>query len=299
MIWQDYRKLYANALKQYSPKFKKELQNQVNTYCRTLDYNKISDKALKKTIYKLHLAMGTKMALISEKAVKRSVKGVYVPMEFKSAKTDAFQFAIIQVLQNDGLDKLAADITDTTKEQIRRYLIESAEKNLTLPQTIALLRTSGITDYRAELIARTETGRAANIGSQVGATATGLVTLKEWIASRDARTRRQPIDQTDHLIMDGVKLPMNAKFQVPNIKGRLMGENGRYDPMDHPCDSSASASNVCNCRCTLGYEAVRGANGKLLTLADNPPMGRIGVIWNALQNVIGQSIGKLIASLIQ
>jgi hypothetical protein len=28
-------------------------------------------------------------------------------------------------------------------------------------------------------------------------------------------------------------------------------------------------------------------------------MGRIGVIWNALQNVIGQSIAKLIASLIQ
>ena len=294
MIWQDYRKLYANALKQYSPKFKKELQNQVNTYCRTQDYSKISDKALKKTIYKLHLAMGTKMAVISESAVKKSVKGVYVPMEFKSAKTDAFQYAIIQVLQNDGLDKLAADITDTTKEQIRRYLIESAEKNLTLPQTIALLRTSGITDYRAELIARTETGRAANIGSMVGATSTGLVTIKEWIAARDNRTRREPRDHTDHLIMDGTKLPMEKQFQVPNNQVGL-----GYELMDHPCDSKASAANVCNCRCTLGYEAVRGANGKLLTLVDNPPMGRIGVIWNALQNVMGQAIGKLIASLIQ
>jgi hypothetical protein len=294
MIWQDYRKLYANALKQYSPKFKKELQNQVNTYCRTLDYNKISDKALKKTIYKLHLAMGTKMALISESVVKKSVKGVYVPMEFKSQKTDAFQYAIIQVLQNDGLDQLAADITDTTKEQIRRFLIQSAEQNLTLPQTIALLRTSGITDYRAELIARTETGRAANIGSMVGATSTGLVTIKEWIAARDNRTRREPRDHTDHLIMDGTKLPMEKQFQVPNNQVGL-----GYELMDHPCDSKASAANVCNCRCTLGYEAVRGANGKLLTLADNPPMGRIGVIWNALQNVMGQAIGKLIASLIQ
>jgi hypothetical protein len=294
MIWQDYRKLYANALKQYSPKFKKELQNQVNTYCRTLDYNKISDKALKKTIYKLHLAMGTKMALISESAVKKSVKGVYVPMEFKSAKTDAFQYAIIQVLQNDGLDQLAADITDTTKEQIRRFLVESAQKNYTLPETIALLRTSGITDYRAELIARTETGRAANIGSMVGATSTGLVTIKEWIAARDNRTRREPRDHTDHLIMDGTKLPMEKQFQVPNNQVGL-----GYELMDHPCDSKASAANVCNCRCTLGYEAVRGANGKLLTLADNPPMGRIGVIWNALQNVMGQAIGKLIASLIQ
>jgi len=294
MIWQDYRKLYANALKQYSPKFKKELQNQVNTYCRTLDYNKISDKALKKTIYKLHLAMGTKMALISESVVKKSVKGVYVPMEFKSQKTDAFQYAIIQVLQNDGLDQLAADITETTKEQIRRFLIEAAQKNYTLAETIALLRTSGITDYRAELIARTETGRAANIGSMVGATATGLVTVKEWIAARDNRTRREPRDHTDHLIMDGTKLPMEKQFQVPNNQVGL-----GYELMDHPCDSKASAANVCNCRCTLGYEAVRGANGKLLTLADNPPMGRIGVIWNALQNVMGQAISKLIASLIQ
>jgi hypothetical protein len=294
MIWQDYRKLYANALKQYSPKFKKELQNQVNTYCRTQDYSKISDKALKKTIYKLHLAMGTKMALISESAVKKSVKGVYVPMEFKSAKTDAFQYAIIQVLQNDGLDQLAADITNTTKEQIRRFLIESTQKNYTLTETIALLRISGITDYRAELIARTETGRAANIGSMVGATATGLVTVKEWIAARDNRTRREPRDHTDHLIMDGTKLPMEKQFQVPNNQVGL-----GYELMDHPCDSKASAANVCNCRCTLGYEAVRGANGKLLTLADNPPMGRIAVIWNALQNLMGQAIGKLIASLIQ
>ena len=294
MIWQDYRKLYANALKQYSPKFKKELQKQVDTYCRTQNFNAISDKSLKKTIYRLHLAMGTKMAQISESAVKRSVKGVYVPLEYKSAKTDAFQYAIIQVLQNDGLDQLAADITDTTKEQIRRFLIQSVEKNYTLPETIALLRTSGITDYRAELIARTETGRAANIGSMVGATSTGLVTIKEWISARDNRTRREPRDHTDHLIMDGVKLPMEKKFHVPNNQVGL-----GYELMDHPCDSKASAANVCNCRCTLGYEAVRGANGKLLTLVDNPPMGRVAVIWNALQNVIGQSIGKLIASLIQ
>lgn len=294
MIWQDYRKLYANALKQYSPKFKKELQKQVDTYCRTQDYNAISDKSLKKTIYKLHLAMGTKMAQISESAVKRSIKGVYVPLEYKSSKTDAFQYAIIKVLQNDGLDQLAADITDTTKEQIRRFLIQSAEQNYTMPETIALLRTAGITDYRAELIARTETGRAANIGSQVGATASGLVTLKEWISTRDNRTRREPRDHTDHLTMDGVKLPMDKQFHVPNDKVGL-----GYELMDHPCDSKASAANVCNCRCTMAYEAIRGANGKLLTLQDNPPKGRIAVIWDALQNVIGQSISKFISDLIQ
>ena len=292
MIWQDYRKLYANALKQYSPKFKKELQNQVNTYCRTLDYNAISDKAIKKTIQKLHLAMGVKMAQISSKVVKRSVKGHYEALEVKSAETDLFSYTILQYLQTQGLDQLAADITQTTKDQIRRYLVQSAEQNLTLPETIVLLRGAGITDYRAELIARTETGRAANIGSMVGATSTGLVTVKEWIAAKDNRTRRIPRDQFDHLNMDGTKIPMDATFKLQNKKGG-------FDFMLHPCDSSGSAADVCNCRCTLGYEAQRDKNGKLLKLQDNPPKGNVGMIWGILTNAVGMQIGRLIADLFE
>ena len=292
MIWQDYKKLYANALKQYSPKFKKELQNQVNTYCRTLDYNAISDKAIKKTIQKLHLAMGVKMAQISSKVVKRSVKGHYEALEVKSAETDLFSYTILQYLQTQGLDQLASDITNTTKDQIRRYLVQSAEQNLTLPETIVLLRGAGITDYRAELIARTETGRAANIGSMVGATSTGLVTVKEWIAAKDNRTRRIPRDQFDHLNMDGTKIPMDATFKLQNKKGG-------FDFMLHPCDSSGSAGDVCNCRCTLGYEAQRDKNGKLLKLQDNPPKGNVGMIWGILTNAVGMQIGRLIADLFE
>ena len=292
MIWQDYKKLYANALKQYSPKFKKELQNQVNTYCRTLDYNAISDKAIKKTIQKLHLAMGVKMAQISSKVVKRSVKGHYEALEVKSAETDLFSYTILQYLKTQGLDQLAYDITNTTKDQIRRYLVQSAEQNLTLPETIVLLRGAGITDYRAELIARTETGRAANIGSMVGATSTGLVTVKEWIAAKDNRTRRIPRDQFDHLNMDGTKIPMDATFKLQNKKGG-------FDFMLHPCDSSGSAADVCNCRCTLGYEAQRDKNGKLLKLQDNPPKGNVGMIWGILTNAVGMQIGNLIADLFE
>lgn len=292
MIWQDYRKLYANALKTYSPKFKKELQKQVDTYCRTQNYNAISDKAIKKTIQKLHLAMGVKMAQISNKAVKRSVKGIYEALEIKSAETDLFSYVILKYLETQGLDQLAYDITNTTKEQIRRFLIQSAEQNLTMPETIALLRTSGITDYRAELIARTETGRAANIGSMVGATSTGLVTLKEWIAAKDNRTRRIPRDQFDHLHMDGVKIQMDAAFKLQNKKGG-------FDLMLHPCDSSGSAGDVCNCRCTLGYEAQRDRNGKLLTYQKQPPKGNVGVIWSLLTNTIGMQIGNLISELLQ
>jgi hypothetical protein len=288
MIWQDYRKLYANAIKTYSPKFKKELQKQVDTYCRTQNYSAISDKAIKKTIQQLHLAMGVKMAQVSEKAVKRSAKGNYGPMEIKSTKTDLFAYTILKYLQTQGLDQLASDITETTKDQIRRFMIQSAEQNLTLTETIALLRTTGITNYRAELIARTETGRAANIGSMVGATSTGLVYVKEWISARDNRTRRIPRDQFDHLNMDGTKIPMDERFKLQNKKGG-------FDFMLHPCDSSGSAGDVCNCRCTLGYEAQRDKNGKLLRLEDNPPKGDIGTIWDILTNLLGMEISNLIA----
>ena len=64
-----------NALIQYSPKFQKELQKQVDTYCRTQDYNAISDKSLKKTIKQLHVALGTKMGVTAEKDVKKATKG--------------------------------------------------------------------------------------------------------------------------------------------------------------------------------------------------------------------------------
>lgn len=290
MIWNDYKKLYANGLKQYSSKFKKELQNQVDTYCRTQDYNAISDKAIKKTIQKLHLAMGVKMAQISSKVVKKSVKGSYEALEVKSAQTDLYSYTILQYLQTQGLDKLASDITQTTKDQIKRYLIQSAEQNLTLPETIALLRNAGITDYRAELIARTETGRAANIGSMVGATSTGLVTMKEWISAKDNRTRIIPRDQFDHYHIDGKKIPMDETFKLQN-------KRGGFDLMLHPCDSTGSAGDVCNCRCTLGFEAQRDKNGKLLKLENNPPKGNVGMIWGILTNVVGMQIGRLIGDL--
>jgi hypothetical protein len=293
MIWQDYRKLYMNALVQYSPKFKKELQKQVDTYCRTQDYNAISDKSLKKTIKQLHVAMGTKMALIAEKDVKKATKGISY-LEVKGTKTDLFSLVILQYLETRGLDQLASDITDTTKEQIRRFITQGQEQNLTMNEIIASLKIDNITNYRAELIARTETGRAANIGSMVGAISTGLVTVKEWISAQDHRTRREPRDTTDHLNMNGVKIEMDAKFEVPNMKMGL-----KYELMEHPCDSSASAANVCNCRCTLGYEAVRGANGKLKTYKENPPLGQIGVIWNLLNNNSLLDVRRLISEAIQ
>jgi len=291
MIWQDYKKLYANALKTYSPKFKKELQRQVDTYCDTQDLNAISDKKIKKTIQNLHIAMGVKMAQIAEKNVSKSVKGYYGPEEFKSKQTDLFTYLMLAYLEQKGLDKVAKEITQTTKNQIQQYLMKSVEEGLTMQETIKLLRTAGITDYRAEMIARTETGKAANYGSMIGTAATGLVTMKEWIATRDARTRRVPPDSFDHFHMDGIKVAYDEKF---NVKTKY----GGFEQMLHPCDPSGSAGDVINCRCTLGYEAVRGEDGKPKRLQDNPPRGDMGLVWNLINNVALMQISNLIRDLL-
>jgi hypothetical protein len=288
MIWSQYKTLYNNALKTYSPKFQAELQAQVDTFCRTQDLNAISDKGIKATIQKLHLAMGNKMALIAEKDVKKGSKSQIRPLETKDARTDLFSYVILQYLNTKGLNQLAGNITDTTREQIKRYLIQGQEQGLTMNEIIELLKKSGITNYRAELIARTETSRAANIGSMVGAMSTGLVTVKEWIATKDNRTRRMPRDTADHYDMDGVKVAIDQKFEV---RGKTF-----VDYMLHPGDSTAHAANVCNCRCTLGYEAVRDASGKPLKYADNPPQGDAGLIWRLLNDLLGMELADLIAS---
>lgn len=290
MIWSQYKTLYNNALKTYSPKFKQELQNQVDTFCRTQDLNAISDKGIKATIQRLHIAMGNKMAVIAEKDVKKGSKSHLGPLETKGTKTDLFSYVILQYLNTKGLAQLSGNITDTTKEQIRRFLIQGQEQGLTMPQIIELLKTTGITNYRAELIARTETARAANIGSMVGAISTGLVTVKEWIATKDNRTRRMPRDNADHLDMEGIKVAIDAKFEV---RGK-----GFIDYMLHPGDSTARAANICNCRCTLGYEALRDKNGKLQKYSDTPPQGDAGLIWRLLNDVIGMELGQLITEAI-
>ena len=285
-----YKKLYNQGLKMYSPKFKKELQKQVDTFCRTQDINAISSKDLKKTIYSLHLSMGTKMAEISYKDLKSDKKSIF-PLERKGILSDLWQNVIVRYLDLKGLNALVTEITNTTKEQIQRFLKKGILEGKPLQQTIKELKTAGITDYRAELIARTETGRAANVGSMVGAVSTGLKTNKIWISTLDARTRRIPPDKTDHLHMNGVEVPMDDRFEVFGTDGTEL--------MLHPCDPTASAANTCNCRCTIGYKVVKDNNGDYITYNDEPPHGDIGQIWRLLNDKDNNDIYSLIVNSLQ
>ena len=286
----QYKKLYNQGLKQYSPKFKKELQKQVDEFCRTQDLNAISSKDLKKTLYSLHLSYGTKMATNAYKSIKTGLKS-NSPNETKGSFLDLIGNVIIRFLEMTGLSKLVNDITQTTKNQIQRFLEQGIKEGKTMSQIIKDLETAGITNYRAELIARTELARAMNAGSMVGAISTGLKTNKIWIATLDNRTRRIPPDKYDHWDMNGIEVPIDGYFEVFSEEGT--------DYMQYPGDPLAQAGNTCNCRCTIGYKVVKDDSGNYITYDKQPPQGNSGAIWRLLNDSNNNDIYSLIAEALQ
>ena len=240
-----YRQVYNAYRKRYRVLIKRELDKQ----CMALLKGEQPDEEkLKQYIRKLHNDAGITMAKYNYTKIRKSA-GV------KDSMTPEQRWAaVIKLFLEQGLTNLVNGITSTTKETIRKVLIQGMQEGWSIFQMMKEIEKSGINIYRAELIARTETTRAANQGAMLGAISTGLQTNKEWIAITDDRTRRIPRDNYDHLHMDGKTTPIDQPFTVPGLRS--------IDIMEFPGDPNGSAGNVCNCRCTVGFEVVRDSNGK-------------------------------------
>ena len=87
---------------------------------------------------------------------------------------------------------------------------------------------------RSRLIARTETHSAYNHAGQIAGEESGYDLEKEWLSAEGERTR------PEHAAADGQTVGMREKFIVG-------GEELMY-----PGDQTASAENICNCRCAMG-----------------------------------------------
>jgi len=145
-------------------------------------------------------------------------------------------------IENYGLE-LCVDINDTTKKQLRKALAEAIYEGDSLTERKKVLIEAAEKEFmkmdevRALLIARTESCATLNAGSNELYKAEGIQ-YKEWIATLDDRTR------DSHLLMDGVVIPIEEKFEVPATSQTAGGW------LEYPGDPSADASEVCNCRCT-------------------------------------------------
>ena len=131
-------------------------------------------------------------------------------------------------------------ITLTTQAMIQKLLQRAIDEGLGIAKAQALIRSefTAMSRLRAERIARTEIVSASNLGSIEAARSTGLTLQKNWLSTRDARTREA------HASVDG---------QVAELEGYFIvgGEELAY-----PGDINGSADNVINCRCTVTYTEI-------------------------------------------
>ena len=133
-----------------------------------------------------------------------------------------------------------SNVTDSSRKQIKQILNKGVEDGLGVEEIARNMRQSSGGLVRATRIARTEIIASSNIGSYMGAKATGLNLVKEWISTPDGRVRE------DHAASDGQEVPMDDLFVV-------MGEN-LLVPGDW--QHGASPENIINCRCSQGYKAI-------------------------------------------
>ena len=146
-----------------------------------------------------------------------------------------------------GLMK-STEINQTSKKNLlkslRKVLAESIENGDGLEETKKKLVEASrsvfdeLSDTRAYMIARTESGASVNIGQVATYKASGLG-KKEWLSTLDSRTRES------HLEMNGQIANIDETFEVENYA------EGGVDNMLYPLDPNGSAGNVVNCRCSV------------------------------------------------
>lgn len=167
--------------------------------------------------------------------------------------------AIIDFFKDDYF-ALVKNISDTTRDQLLRVLSQAAEEGWSNDETVKQLKNPELVVWRARLITRTELNKGAFLGRKLAADDSEWETEKEWIAANDHRTRHS------HRAVDGDVIDYDGKFAVSTPKGGT-------DYMEGPGDPTASAANVCNCRCVTATRAKRDENGRLIPKTRVIPMG--------------------------
>jgi SPP1 gp7 family putative phage head morphogenesis protein len=157
--------------------------------------------------------------------------------------TDLWMAAIREWI-GERMGALVTGILATTREALRKTLgegIAQGEGVYELTKRVKRLYLDEIIPHRAEVIARTEVIAASNFGSRAAAKATGLTLTKEWLATKDNRTR------DSHRAANGQKRPLDEPYTVGGA--RLM----------FPGDTSLGApgSETIQCRCAEVYAVVR------------------------------------------
>jgi HK97 family phage portal protein len=175
-----------------------------------------------------------------ESGGERAVSSVSSGLQF-NPDTHAIQEYLI------ARRRIFAEMTSETSDLVRQTLREGIEANenmIDLQDRVRLLF-DDMENYRAQRIARTETGASWNAGAregydQVQAEFTDAKMTKHWVSAYDDATRETHKAAHDRYYANGI--PLDERFDVGG------------EQMDYPLDPNASAGEVINCRCSYFVE---------------------------------------------
>jgi len=150
----------------------------------------------------------------------------------------AFESFMREWASTEALKK-ARTIASTDIDEVTNVISKGLLEGSTLAEISKDIRKySGLSAYRASVVARTETHNAATFAtlesSKDTAEQTGFKLTKQWLPTNDKRTRDA------HASMSGsAPIPIDEKFTVDG------------ETMDRPGDPAGGAGNVINCRCQI------------------------------------------------
>jgi hypothetical protein len=261
LYWNRERNKAVKYINKYRGKFYNALQTDIKAFEQALQN---SEQSARKYINNLLFSDGiskTMMAIIKDVAVtyakanyntlrkekqfNTSEEWIQIVMEYLG--TNFYDKGVLQIVQTSRAMML--DILDRGNREGWGYYDYARYISETLP---------GLNQNRADMIARTEVGRAIHAGTFVGADRSPFQKQKIWVAAKDNRTRGNPFkgqkDKADHWNMDGQTVDFNDKF----VDTRSGSE------LDHPHDPQAKAVDVIRCRCTFAIINKRDKNGNLI-----------------------------------
>lgn len=229
------------------PKFRRMIFNEKNRYIdNQLGYYRVHGR-LSDTLETEHKnnmleIFRRQYKTIMEKAYNLSVQitGSKKSHDILETKADAFLIFLLDWVKEYGAEK-AQQTANTTTDDMKRIIDKAFRDEDPAPVIIKkALKAKGLSAYRADTIARTETHQAAMYAHRrqiddyaAKATNLGITVKKQWIATNDERTRPW------HTDISGTTIGLSEKFDVDG------------EMMDRPGDADASAHNTINCRCVL------------------------------------------------
>lgn len=263
--WMKVERLRSQLDNKYSSLFNDAIKKDLTQFVNDINKFGIQGALSQMGSYAWNESMMTIMQKLYKESAILFGNAVYRAVGVMNKKGDTFGLnndwitEVINFLMQYGFT-LVANITQTTKSKLQEIVAKGIADGKSIDQItkdIMSDETTGYSVMRAKRIARTEVMRASNYASMIGADKHDYFVDKIWISAKDLRTRRIPRNSYDHLNMNGQKVAWEDDFTSTGKKGDLVLAG-------FPGDPTTPAGFTINCRCTVGFEARRDANGKLI-----------------------------------